>query len=166
MIYGLYKFLNGQMLEVVGLRMRNIWVIFAFGWYYGIATEIKIYWIFGVFVGLLVIYTGFLNHPYFYLWNAITILINKTFFKKRIFISNNDKKLKFRKKKEYWFSTDNPIGIILDDVVHIDDYYKKSSKILFFPNVNYMEDFDEFISQLDNKDTMGIIKRKLILHKL
>lgn len=167
MIYGLYKFLNGQMFLSLGPRIKNITLITILIGYYIITKDINDYWVIGLCsIGLIIIYNGVLNKPYLYVWNAITILINKNFFKKSIFIYHYDQKLRFKKKKEYWLSTDNPIGIIIENVVYIDDYYEKSVKILFFPNVNYMKNFNKFITQLDNIDTLEIIKRKMILHSL
>ena len=165
MIYGLYKFLNAQMFNSLGWRIQNIKIIIVLGAYYIITTEIDNYWTIGLCsVGVIIIYNGVLNKPYLYVWNALTILINKNLFKKRIFIYNHDKKLKFRKKKDNWLLT--PIGIIIDGRTYINDYYEKSTRILFLPNVNYMKNFNNFITQLNNTDTLEIIKRKMILHNL
>ncbi len=117
---------------------------------------------------------GILDYPYLYLWNLMTIKLNKKFFKNNVFIYG-DKKVSFYKRKS-WLSFDAPIGIKIDSTIYLDNRYEDNywgNRGLFIEileknyRLKYLENLGNFLEEdIKKEDKIEDIKRKMILMRL
>lgn len=152
--------------DLVGFRIQNLFlfggVVYALYVFKIITAITPLYFL---LIPLTIVYTGVLNSPYCYSKNIIQLKIASKILKKERYITCPD----YRNHGDFSLSQNNDgaIGMLVEDLVYLDDEYDFLILWGMKDKIKYFPDFKEFVrEEIKAKDNQEIIKRKIILKNL